>query len=138
MGARAWRGGNVLLFFCDVDIYFTSGFLNTCRLNTQPGKPRDPPSSARPTRTTRLSICLIPPHDGDGEGHLLCFFPWCLTAGLAASKALGLLVPVHVNNPFSICIWEGSFRGGCGLEKLPEAKREGVAIHGQVPGQEEL
>uniref|UniRef100_A0A8D0JZU4 Hexosyltransferase n=1 Tax=Sus scrofa TaxID=9823 RepID=A0A8D0JZU4_PIG len=38
VGARAWRGGNVLLFFCDVDIYFTSGFLNTCRLNTQPGK----------------------------------------------------------------------------------------------------
>uniref|UniRef100_A0A3Q3G2H7 Hexosyltransferase n=1 Tax=Labrus bergylta TaxID=56723 RepID=A0A3Q3G2H7_9LABR len=36
VGARAWKGGNVLLFFCDVDIYFTADFLNTCRLNTQP------------------------------------------------------------------------------------------------------
>ncbi|KAM8828512.1 chondroitin sulfate N-acetylgalactosaminyltransferase 1 isoform 1-T2 [Spinachia spinachia] len=38
VGARAWKGGNVLLFFCDVDIYFTADFLNTCRLNTQPGQ----------------------------------------------------------------------------------------------------
>ncbi|XP_056259589.1 chondroitin sulfate N-acetylgalactosaminyltransferase 1 [Seriola aureovittata] len=38
IGARAWKGGNVLLFFCDVDIYFTADFLNSCRLNTQPGK----------------------------------------------------------------------------------------------------
>ncbi|XP_074849955.1 chondroitin sulfate N-acetylgalactosaminyltransferase 1 isoform X2 [Carettochelys insculpta] len=38
IGARVWKGNNVVLFFCDVDIYFTAEFLNTCRLNTQPGK----------------------------------------------------------------------------------------------------
>ncbi|KAH1169870.1 chondroitin sulfate N-acetylgalactosaminyltransferase 1 [Mauremys mutica] len=38
IGARIWKGNNVVLFFCDVDIYFTAEFLNTCRLNTQPGK----------------------------------------------------------------------------------------------------
>lgn len=42
VGARAWKGGNVLLFFCDVDIYFTADFLNTCRLNTQPGETHRP------------------------------------------------------------------------------------------------
>ncbi|MBN3325255.1 CGAT1 acetylgalactosaminyltransferase, partial [Atractosteus spatula] len=38
IGARAWKGNNILLFFCDVDIYFTAEFLNSCRLNAQPGK----------------------------------------------------------------------------------------------------
>ncbi|TSL10169.1 Chondroitin sulfate N-acetylgalactosaminyltransferase 1 [Bagarius yarrelli] len=38
MGARAWRKSNVLLFFCDVDVHFTVDFLNSCRINSQPGK----------------------------------------------------------------------------------------------------
>lgn len=38
IGAHAWeKGGDVLMFFCDVDIYFTLEFLSTCRLNTAPG-----------------------------------------------------------------------------------------------------
>lgn len=38
IGAHAWKKEtDVLMFFCDVDIYFTLEFLNTCRLNTTPG-----------------------------------------------------------------------------------------------------
>uniref|UniRef100_A0A6Q2YA19 Hexosyltransferase n=1 Tax=Esox lucius TaxID=8010 RepID=A0A6Q2YA19_ESOLU len=36
IGAQAWKKGDVLMFFCDVDIYFTLDYLNTCRLHTAP------------------------------------------------------------------------------------------------------
>lgn len=38
IGAHAWKKGDVLMFFCDVDIYFTLEFLNTCRLHSAPNK----------------------------------------------------------------------------------------------------
>ena len=37
-GAAAWNGGNVLMFFCDVDIYFDRYFINRCRMNAEPGR----------------------------------------------------------------------------------------------------
>lgn len=36
-GAESWTNGNVLMFFCDVDIYFDYDFLEHCRLHTSPG-----------------------------------------------------------------------------------------------------
>ncbi|CAH1246791.1 chondroitin sulfate N-acetylgalactosaminyltransferase 1-like [Branchiostoma lanceolatum] len=38
VGAKAWDKGNVLLFFCDVDIWFTLDFLDRCRYSTVAGK----------------------------------------------------------------------------------------------------
>ncbi|KXJ17383.1 Chondroitin sulfate N-acetylgalactosaminyltransferase 1 [Exaiptasia diaphana] len=37
-GALAWNNGNVILFFCDVDIYFTPDFLERCRFYSSPGQ----------------------------------------------------------------------------------------------------
>lgn len=36
-GALAWDKGNVLMFFCDVDVFFTPEFLERCRFYTAPG-----------------------------------------------------------------------------------------------------
>ena len=38
IGAHAWKKGDVLMFFCDVDIHFTLEFLNTCRLHAAPSR----------------------------------------------------------------------------------------------------
>ena len=37
-GVESWTRGNVLMFFCDVDIYFSYDFLERCRLYTSPGR----------------------------------------------------------------------------------------------------
>ena len=36
-GATSWEKGNVLMFFCDVDVLFTSQFLDRCRFYSTPG-----------------------------------------------------------------------------------------------------
>ncbi|MEQ2181613.1 hypothetical protein GOODEAATRI_013379, partial [Goodea atripinnis] len=38
IGAHAWNRGDVLMFFCDVDIRFSLDFLNTCRLHAAPSR----------------------------------------------------------------------------------------------------
>lgn len=38
IGAHDWKRGDVLMFFCDVDIHFTLEFLNTCRLHAAPSR----------------------------------------------------------------------------------------------------
>ena len=36
-GVKSWSKGNVLMFFCDIDIFFQNDFLERCRLHTSPG-----------------------------------------------------------------------------------------------------
>lgn len=36
-GVESWSRGNSIMFFCDVDVYFTDDFLERCRFHTSPG-----------------------------------------------------------------------------------------------------
>lgn len=38
IGAQSWSKADVLLFFCDVDVVFSTDFLERCRLNTKKGR----------------------------------------------------------------------------------------------------
>ncbi|XP_046864138.1 uncharacterized protein LOC124458086 [Xenia sp. Carnegie-2017] len=37
-GVHSWENGNDIMFFCDVDMYFDTAFLDRCRFYTEPGK----------------------------------------------------------------------------------------------------
>ncbi len=37
MGTQSWTQGDVIMFLCDVDIVFSTDFLERCRVNTKKG-----------------------------------------------------------------------------------------------------
>nr|XP_029525728.1 chondroitin sulfate N-acetylgalactosaminyltransferase 2-like isoform X2 [Oncorhynchus nerka] len=60
IGARAWKKGDVLMFFCDVDIYFTRDYLNTCLLHTAPIKSFCMPNHLRGISSSLVKLRTVP------------------------------------------------------------------------------
>lgn len=60
IGAHAWKRGDVLMFFCDVDIHFSLEFLNMCRLHAAPSRSSHP--SVTPTVSMRCSHTYLHVH----------------------------------------------------------------------------